>query len=177
MVILSDNEIKRYIEKGKIGISPYEESNVQGASVDFRLGRGFLVPPNYYGDFAKEEGIVISLDSKVKYEEVDDSEIILPPGHFILGTTLEKLTIPDFLCGEVGGKSGVARKALNIENAGHLGPGFEGQITLELYNGLAFPIKLKEGDGICQVQFHELSSAATKIYRGKFQNQEGPKAN
>jgi dCTP deaminase len=108
------------------------------------------------------------------YRPIKSSKILIPPHHFILGTTLESLILPDYLCARVDGKSKIGRKGLSIQNAGHIGPGFRGEITLELYNANEIPIELEAFEKICQIEFHELSSSSTRPYSGQYLNQKGP---
>ncbi|MEC2647000.1 dCTP deaminase domain-containing protein, partial [Bacillus thuringiensis] len=63
------------------------------------------------------------------------------------------------------------RMGLFIQNAGWVDPGFEGQITLELYNANRLPIKLIKGWRICQLVFAEMDQFAENPYRGKYQGQ------
>lgn len=169
-MLLSDREIKKYVGEGKIVINPYEAGNVQAATVDFRLGNSFRIPN--FDSAAGHQGI-ITLDTKIDYFELEKDEIVILPKHFILGTTLETLGLPDDIAARVDGKSSIGRKGLSIQNAGHIGPGFNGEITLELYNANDLPIKLTSGKGICQVEFHELSSPAENAYSGQYQGQKG----
>ena len=171
MAILSNVEIEKYIQSGKIKINPYNPKNVQGATVDFGLKDEFLIP-QYYNN----NGIsLIKLNEKFPHEKKILEKITILPNHFILGTTLEKLTLPNDLCARIDGKSKIGRKGLIVQTAGHLGPGFSGEITLELFNSAQIPIEINYKDLICQIEFHELSSPSTKPYRGRFFNQSGPR--
>lgn len=171
MAILSNVDIENFIEKGRISISPYDRENVQGATVDFRIGDKFLIP-EYYSD---SKNSLIELDADFPYKEKTKKEIIILPHHFILGTTLEEMCINDELCARVDGKSRIGRKGLIVQTAGHIGPGFKGEITLELYNANQIPIKIKYGQKICQVEFHELKTPSTKPYSGQYLGQKGPR--
>lgn len=171
MAILSNVEVERFIKEEKIKIDPYEIENVQGATVDFRIGNKFKYP-NYH--HKKNKSGIIGLEDELQYLDLEDNEIIIQPNHFILGTTLETLTLPNYLCARVDGKSKIGRKGLIVQTAGHIGPGFNGQITLELYNANQMPIKLNYGQKICQIEFHELSSPSTKPYSGQYLGQKGP---
>ena len=173
MAILSNVDIERFIKEGKISIDTYNKKNIQGATIDLSLGDTFLLPDHYNG---KRDSTLIRLDKKIDYKKMNQKIISIPPGHFILGTTLEKIKLPKDLCARVDGKSGIGRKGLLVQNAGHIGPGFEGEITLELYNINHLPIEIGYGKGICQIEFHELSSPSTKAYSGKYAGQRGPKA-
>jgi dCTP deaminase len=172
MAILSNNEIESYIEQGLIKINPYESEKVQAATIDLRLNNKFLIPREY-GSGIKNGYITLKDDFPV--DEIQEDEIIILPHNFILGSTLERIVLPNFLSARVDGKSRIARKGLIIQGAGHVGPGFEGEITLEIYNQRNVPIKLRYGEDICQIELHELSSPSTKSYSGKYKGQIGPK--
>lgn len=82
------------------------------------------------------------------------TEANLPPGVFCLGSTKEFFKMPDFVVGFVVGKSTIAREGLQIEAAGLIDPGFEGNITLELKNlHHREHYNLEVGDPIGQVYF------------------------
>lgn len=168
MAVLSNVDLIQYIEEGKIKIDPFEKSLVQAATIDFRLGDNFKIPTEYG---AKSNNGFTTIDEKTSYEEFNGKEIIIMPKHFILGTTLENLILPNNISGRVDGKSRIARKGLIVQGAGHVGPGFEGKIILELYNQRDIPIKLFYEQGICQLEFHELKTPSTKPYSGRYKGQ------
>lgn len=60
---------------------------------------------------------------------------------------------------------------LFIQNAGWVDPGFEGEITLELYNANRLPIRLKSGRRIAQLVFARMDQHASAPYDGKYQKQ------
>ncbi len=171
MTILSNADIEEFIKEGKIKIKPYNYKNVQSATIDFRIGDKFLIP-EYYNTLGKS---IINLDEDFPYEKKSQKEIIILPHHFILGTTLEDLTLSKELCARVDGKSKIGRKGLIVQTAGHIAPGFSGEITLELYNANQIPIRIKYGQKICQIEFHKLITPSTKPYSGRYLNQKGPK--
>ena len=81
--------------------------------------------------------------------------------------------MPDHLAAFVAGRSSVGRLGLQIQNAGFVDSGFQGQITLELYNQSEKPILLKAGVRICQIVFFQLDEPTAQPYQGKYQGQEG----
>ena len=80
-------------------------------------------------------------------------------------------SMPNNLTAFVEGRSSIGRIGLFIQNAGWVDPGFEGQITLELYNANSLPIKLKKGRRICQLVFCKMDNEAKNPYNGKYQKQ------
>ena len=164
-MILSDKSIKELIKNGKLIVDPYEESNVQASSIDLRLGNQVLIYESEFIDVKKS-------DINVKTIQIEDSFIIKPKA-FVLATTLEYIKLPEDITAFVEGRSSLGRLGLFIENAGWVDAGFEGQITLELYNANSCPIKLYAGMRICQVVFARLDSPAQNPYRGKYKGQKG----
>jgi dCTP deaminase len=73
----------------------------------------------------------------------------------------------------VEGRSSIGRLGLQVQNAGFIDAGFEGQITLELENQSPFPIVLQVGVRICQIVFVQMLETAEQPYAGKYLNQRG----
>ena len=176
--VLSDRDIRAEIESGRLVIDPWEERYLQPASVDLRLGREFRVFRNYrlpYIDVKQEMSHLTDL------EQIDEvNPFILHPGEFVLGSTLERVRLPDDLVARLEGKSSLGRLGLLIHStAGFVDPGFQGRLTLELTNIANLPITLYYEMPVSQISFVRLSSPAERPYGGKgsnakYQGQEGP---
>lgn len=164
-MILSDETMRQMIAHGELHIDPITEHSIQPASIDCHLGSHFL-------SIKDKEMHIISLDSEVKYDEHESDSIIIPPHSFILATTREYIKLPNDLTAFVEGRSSIGRIGLFIQNAGWVDPGFEGRITLELYNASSVPIKLDAGRRICQLVFCKMDRAAAVPYNGKYQGQD-----
>ena len=182
-MILSDGDIEKRLDVGDLAVSPLTdpELQIQPASIDLRLGREFL-------EFQRTNIPCIHPDSENEVAEYvtetvveEGEEFILHPGDFVLGTTIERVAVPDDLIARVEGRSSLGRLAVVIHaTAGVVDPGYRGQITLELSNLGTAPVALAPGMRISQVIFTELKNAAERPYgteRGsKYQNQTGPQA-
>ena len=178
-VILSDRTIRECLEAGRIVIDPLDESAVQPSSVDVRLHDRFLVFRNH------TRGIIDVKEDLSDLTEVvgatDDRPLILHPGEFVLGSTLERLALPDDLVARLEGKSSLGRLGLLIHStAGFVDAGWDGQITLELSNVASLPITLYPGMRIGQVSFMQMTTAAENPYGSgpvgsKYQGQVGPR--
>lgn len=110
-----------------------------------------------------------------------DKPLIIHPGEFLLGTTIEKFTIPDDLVAQLMGRSSIGRLGIIVHaTAGFIDPGFSGFITLEMTNVANIPIALYPGMRIGQVSFTRLTTPAAHPYspkRGsKYSGQKGPTA-
>lgn len=163
-MILSDVTLKRLVESGELGVSPIDKDSIQPASIDMRLGSHYLVVED-------RQMHTIDLNSEIVYRQIEGPSIIIPPHSFLLATTMEYIRLPDDLVAFVEGRSSIGRIGLFIQNAGWVDPGFEGQITLELYNANSLPIRLEAGRRICQLVFCRMDQAAAVPYRGKYQGQ------
>ena len=163
-MILSDTTLNKMIQSGELVIDPVSENSIQPASVDCHLGRHFLVVEDRMMN-------TIDMESKILYRDIEGDEIVIPPNSFLLATTEEYIKLPNNLTAFVEGRSSVGRIGLFIQNAGWVDPGFEGNITLELYNANSLPIRLRAGRRICQLVFCLMDQAAAKPYAGKYQGQ------
>jgi dCTP deaminase len=111
-----------------------------------------------------------------------DEPFILHPGEFVLGSTLERVRIPDDLVARLEGKSSLGRLGLLIHStAGYVDPGWDGSLTLELSNVANLPITIYAGMRIGQISFFRLTSPAQVPYgskgtKSKYQGQRGPTA-
>ncbi|MFB5661311.1 dCTP deaminase [Alteribacillus sp. HJP-4] len=163
-MILSDQTIREMMDADTLRIDPINDHQIQPASVDIRLGNHFLK----IDENAIES---IALDEPAKYVEFESDEVIIPPHSFLLATTREYIKLPENLTAFVEGRSSIGRMGLFIQNAGWVDPGFEGEITLELYNANRLPIRLKADRRIAQLVFAQMDKEAGTPYRGKYQGQ------
>jgi dCTP deaminase len=177
-VVLSDRTIKAELEAGRIVIDPYDPGLVQPSSIDVRVDRKFRVFHNARYPFIDVRAPMEGLTELV---EVDgDEPFILHPGEFVLGQTLESITLPDDIVARLEGKSSLGRLGLQVHStAGFVDPGFDGHVTLELSNVANLPITLYPGMKVGQVSFLALSEPAERAYGtsglgSKYQGQVGP---
>jgi dCTP deaminase len=177
-MLLSDRDILAEVEKERLGIAPWEPELLQPSSVDVRLDRFFRVFDNSrytHIDPAQQQDELTTL-----VEPNGDDPFVLHPGEFVLGSTLEIVTLPDDLAGRLEGKSSLGRLGLLTHStAGFIDPGFTGHITLELSNVANLPITLWPGMKIGQLCLFRLSSPAehpygSAVYGSRYQGQRGP---
>lgn len=163
-MILSDKTLRAMLANGSLVVDPITEESIQPASIDCRLGDHYLMLDDTRMD-------ILTLDSEIKYRDIVGDSITIPPHTFMLATIAEYVKLPNDLTAFVEGRSSIGRIGLFIQNAGWVDPGFEGKITLELYNANSLPIKLQKGRRICQLVFAKMDGPADNPYRGKYQGQ------
>jgi len=179
-VILSDRTIREEIEARRIEIDPFDPDCVQPSSVDLHVDSSFRVFHNARHPFidVREEQPDLTEVLEVK----PDEPFILHPGEFVLGSTLERVRLPDDLVARLEGKSSLGRLGLLIHStAGYVDPGWDGYLTLELSNVANLPITIYPGMKIGQISFFRLTTAAETPYGSdragsKYQGQRGPTA-
>ena len=179
-MVLSDRTIREEIDSGRIVIDPFEASNVQPSSVDVRVDRQFRVFHNARYPYIDVRQPMDDLTELV--EVTDDEPFILHPGEFVLGQTLERVTLPDDLVARLEGKSSLGRLGLLIHStAGFVDSGFSGNLTLELSNVANLPITIYHGMPIGQISFMRMDGPVEHAYGStetgsKYQGQEEPTA-
>lgn len=166
MSTLTDGEIRSYLASSELIIDPIDdpEMQIQPASVDLRLHKKIAEMKERY--MMNEYGIdTKNIPEYISHCNIDNSGYWLEPKKFILGSTIESIKIPSFLVGEVHGKSTLGRIGLSVHvTAGFIDPGFEGNITLEMFNFGNLPIRLYPGMRICQLKISELRMPCERPY-------------
>lgn len=177
-MVLSDRTIKEEIAAGRLVIEPLDRDCIQPASVDVHLDGRFLVFRNNRRPFIDVREDTTDLTELV--EIAGDTPFILHPNEFVLGSTLESITLPDDLVARLEGKSSLGRLGLLIHStAGYVDPGWQGHLTLELSNVANLPVTLYYGMKIGQISFLRLTTPVDHPYgskeaRSRYQGQRGP---
>jgi len=169
-MVLADRTIRRLIAEGRIEIEPYDDSLLQPSSLDVRVDRYFRVFRNSRYPFIDVKQAQEELTELV---EIDDATpFILHPGEFVLGSTLERVRLPDDHVARLEGKSSLGRLGLLIHStAGFIDPGWDGHANL--------PITIYYAMKIGQLSFVQLTEPAEHPYGSgglgsKYQGQKGP---
>jgi dCTP deaminase len=133
LVLLSDRDIRAEIESGRVRLDPWDPAMVQPSSVDVRLDKYFRLFDNHrypYIDPAAEQPDLtrlVEVGGPVPTTTPPTEAFVLHPGEFVLGSTLETVSLPDDLAARVEGKSSLGRLGLLTHaTAGFVDPGFSG---------------------------------------------------
>ena len=177
-MVLSDRTIREQMLAGRIRIEPMDDADVQPSSVDLHLGSRFQVFRNSRYPYIDPSMDQVGLTELV--EASTEEPFVLHPGEFVLGATVERLTLPDDIVARLEGKSSLGRLGLLIHStAGYVDPGWEGTITLELSNVANLPIVLTPGMAIGQVSFMLMTTPVDRPYgsaglHSRYQGQTDP---
>lgn len=173
--MLNDITIEQCVDHQDL-ILPYTEKQLNSNSYDVTLQDTIAI---YTMD--TKDGYADGADHTLHGVHIEtvriDRHYILQPGQFVLGATVEKISLPDNMMARFDGKSSLGRLGLCTHvTAGFIDAGFIGTITVELKNENSFPIMLTPGMRIGQVSFEYLNAASMKPYGmvGHYQNQKAP---
>jgi dCTP deaminase len=177
-VVLSDRTIRAEIDAQRIVIDPFDPGLVQPSSVDVRVDNRFRVFQNSRYPYIDVRQPMEDLTELVEVE--GDEPFILHPGEFVLGQTLERVTLPNDLVARLEGKSSLGRLGLLIHStAGFVDSGFSGNLTLELSNVANLPITIYHRMPIGQLSFMRMDAPVERPYGSsetgsKYQGQAEP---
>lgn len=177
-MVLSDRSIREALDAGRIIIDPLGDGCIQPSSVDLHVDRYFRIFRNHTSRVIDVREDQEDLTELVSIDGEDP--LILHPGEFLLGSTSERVALPDDLVARLEGKSSLGRLGLLIHStAGFVDAGWDGHLTLELSNVANLPITIYPGMKIGQISFLQMTTAAEHPYgsdslNSKYQGQWGP---
>ena len=172
-MLLSDRDIVKALEEGRIQIDPAPDLAVQlgSVSVEFRLGTTFMVFEHSRFSYIDPRHPQSIGDAMRTIEVADDEPFIMQPGDFALASTVESLELPDDLVGRLEGRSSIARLGITVHStAAVFEPGWIGTATMELSNLGRMAVALYPGMRICAFSFETVSSPVNTPYRKKVNN-------
>ena len=171
-MMLSNEDIKKVIDSGELRITPFSEKFLRSSGITMHLGKELLKPQaGYVVDVTKAE--------PPPYESIiitREAPYALQPGEFLLGHTMENVTVGSSLGFMIEGRSTLARVGLTIvQTAMMVYPGHSDRpVTIELANHGPNPILLYPNMKIARVVLFELKTPSTVRYddTGKYRGQQ-----
>lgn len=165
-MFLSDQDIKGARESGDLVIEPFCEQNLQAASYDITLASDIKIP--------QATGLIYGEQLKHHSVAIPDTGYVLDPGQFILAATVERVRLSAGIGAQVMGRSSWGRRGLAIHiTAGWVDPGWDGVLTLELFNCGPAPVLLLPGARIGQLVFGATFTDSAKPYHGRYWGAKG----
>lgn len=177
--MLSGNAIEQLLIGNageQLTITGWKVSDIQPTGIDLHLGDGFwemLNPPNAEAIDPRYEETYLGQEFPAMG---DPKRVFLPSRCFILGHTQERVKLPAAYAADLDGKSSLGRLGLSVHiTAGFIEQGFDGNITLELYNHAPRSIVLTAGMPIGQLHLYKVDEPGSlaRVYDGKYQGSEG----
>lgn len=170
-MMFSNEDLKRAVRSGELKIAPFHDDMIRASGITMHLGANLLKPL---------PGKVVDVKNRITpdYEEIlltDDKPYPLKHGEFLLGHTLQTVTVGPSLGFLIEGRSTLARVGLTIvQTAMLVYPGHRDRtITLELANHGPNTILLYPRMKIARVAIIELRTPSSEVYddAGKYRFQ------
>lgn len=183
-MLMTDLDIRRMQIADNV-ITPYFSNQLQPTSYDLTLGDKFLIydrrnPLDDDGWYIDPDNRELGYNVMPDRQTVTEGSLKLHPGMFVLGETVEHISMPNDVAARFEGKSTLGRYGLTTHiTAGFIDPGFDGTITLEIRNDNCVPILLTPGMRIGQICFFQLDHPVSRPYGSvdldsHYQHQQGP---
>ena len=156
MGILSDNDIKNYIDNDELSIEPFIEKNLTPNGYDLSIDEIFIKKTN---------------------EHIKGGMAVIPPLTWFAISTKEFVKMGGKITSQLWIRSSYARKGI-MASFGKVDAGFHGTLTISCFNSNDEPLEIPIGDRFCQIVFENMESIPTELYdkkSGNYQNQRGVK--
>lgn len=184
MGLLSRSAIRRRLAEGSLTIDPPPSLDDFGSdSVDVHLGHEFV-------EWKRRKGATLTVstwDAAFNYLDHAEGEsepmhldgsgvVTLRPHSFCLAQLRQYTKLPNDLAMHIQGKSTHARLGIMIHlTAPHAHAGWQGTLTLEIYNLGPFNFEMKPGMAIGQLTFWTIvEPEQSDLPVGQFQGQQSP---
>lgn len=148
MGILSDTDIKSYIDKDELSIEPFIEKNLT---------------PNGY-DLSIDEIFIKKTDEHIK-----EGMAVIPPLTWFAISTKEFVKMGAKITSQLWIRSSYARRGV-MASFGKVDAGFHGTLTISCFNSNDEPLEIPIGDRICQIVFENMESIPSELYDKKSGN-------
>lgn len=141
--ILVNHQIVRAVKDGVVEIDPFDEGNVQPASVDLTL----------------DDFIITAVGEKI---DITDGQVFaLETGRSVNVGTKEWIALPRDYVGRVGAAASLASRGLMTAHGFQVEPGFQGHLQFCVFNAGGRDVELCGGMPIISLELMPLSATPT----------------
>lgn len=151
-MLLSDNDIERCLGTGDIEIDPYSGS-LEPASYDLRVG-------------------CVAITEEGRLDLAELQFITIQRGSTVVVSPLESIGLSRRIAARYGLRSRFARKGLILLSGPQIDPGFQGRLSVTVFNAGPSRVVLKYREPFATIEFVQLTSRAREGYSGPYQMQE-----
>lgn len=170
MKLLHDARIRELLnspDPGSLFVDPLlEDSQIGAVSLDLRLGYDFLV-----SILTRKPSIETSIEPSQPHRAIGSyfqetrrelgEKFVLYPHQVVLCTTLEYVSLPDYVYADILSRSSYTRLGIPLNTM--VQPGFRGCVPLELFNHGNSPVELVVGSRICQARLFEIETPVAYV--------------
>lgn len=151
-MLLSNSDILEALAAGILKIEPFEESRLQPASYDLTAG-----------DEAVARGGAVDIK--------EQGYVQIPRGSTAIIATKEVLKLSTSVAGHFGLRSSFARDGLVLLSGPQVDPGFEGILSITVFNSGVDDVTIVLGEAFATIEFVFLKNPASVAYSGSYQEQ------
>jgi dCTP deaminase len=155
-MMMTDEEIRAAIRSNEIVLNPLDDSKIEPASYDARIGR-----------WAFASSLREKLDLSQK------GVMIIEPGEFAVLECRERVELDNRTAAQLGLRSEYARRGLLMLSGPQIDPGFRGILVVRLINLAPKPIAMPYEAPFLTLQFFRLNAPVSRPYAGPQQGQTG----
>lgn len=160
-MLLSDGGIIEVLRTRECNVEGATREAIQPASIDVRLSRDLLI----FHEGGDQVIDPLRRPDDTISKRIPEQGFCVGAHEFLLGSTMEEVTVGAGYAMQFTGKSSLARLGLMVHStAGHIDPGFRGRITLEMTNLRGKGFRLREGMWIGQLLVFKLDADALRPY-------------
>lgn len=172
-MIWNDKRIFNWASAG--GVTPFDESCVNPASLDLRLGDKIRFPKRKWSTHSCEPITMKTPANELWDDEFEFDSIVIPSGGVALCCSLEYITMPPNASGTLMSKSGTGRRLFEHLHAGFFEPDFFGNAVFEFFNNGPWDIRLSVGNKLVQLKFEQMIELPKRSYleTGHYNGQRG----
>jgi dCTP deaminase len=178
MAVITQKEILELVKSGEISFKPeLDRFQLQGHSVDLRLGYTFMIPKSWHLTPKGREALDIThfdknTNAHFEIVELEAGQYFdLLPQEYVLVSTLESLKVSPKLMAVLYPRSSTNRKGMSLDLTGIIDAGYEGQLILPIRNNThSQTVRLYPGERLCQIVFEELTGHVE--HKSKYHNKD-----
>lgn len=148
--VLPDADIKRLSEEVRL-IDPFDEKALQPASYDLRIGDEYM-----------HQGVIHGFESS------GTQSVVVRPGEFLILTSHEKINVPQDMVGHCGLTSVWCRRGLIPLNSPQIDPGFQGIISIPVFNAGDFNVTIRFQEEMFTIEFLKMQKKASYGWSEKY---------
>lgn len=166
-MILGPQKLLKLVKTKKlvVGLSERELTNPEGAGFDLRLGEVYKIKGTAF--LGEEERKTPDIILVKKFEKGKKNKIVIKPGDFYLGVTIEEVNTPKNLTINFKPRTTTFRSGLYLRT-GNVAPGYSGKLTFAIKNEGPVAVTIEMGARIVHAQWETVLGGGS-MYRGQWQ--------
>jgi deoxycytidine triphosphate deaminase len=166
-MILGVKELLKLVNEKNLveNLSERELNNPEGAGFDLRIGELYKISGK--GFLGVEERETPGMKLIAGYKEGKTTKVELQPQVYYVMKTIENVNMPDNLLAVMTPRSTLFRSGIYIFG-GQTPPGYQGGLTMGIYNFRDVPFRLEMGSRVVHIMFFEVKGKSS-LYRGQWQ--------